>query len=177
MKIFVRLLITIIAFSFILITISAVTGISLVVPISDTDKRLGLNSTLPPDSAISVFSKFNFSSGNWKAYIVVEPSDFQSLHPLLHKRSCVKTDDNALLREMQKTWLFKVSKDADLTTVTGSIYLFKENELVFSSGIVLDENFTALQNRQYGEMLPVNKNAMVNSAKRFKPVCWPVIFL
>jgi hypothetical protein len=46
---------------------------------------------------------------------------------------------------------------------------------MFRSGIVLDTHSQVLQNSLYGEMVPVDKNAMINSCQQFRKVYCPVV--
>ncbi len=168
------------AFTIIIITLIVMegillkTGYCLVMPLSEIGKEFKLNYKIKHRKVLSIFSKFDFSKDNWKVYIKIDPSDFNDLHPLIPKTMCITTDDRKILQQMKETWQFKII-DGDIATVTSTFYLLKNNKLVYESGIVLDKSSIALQNEEYGEMIPTNPYAIINSCKQFKKVYWPII--
>lgn len=155
--------------------LSYLTGYGIVIPLSG-QKKLFLNEKAKPGDVIAVFSKFDFSKGDWKAYIVLSSDDFSDLNPAIPKRSCIKTTDRQLLQQMKKDWRFKVT-EGDAGTVASDFYLFNNGELIYKSGIILLKNSQRLQNEEYGEMVPVNSTAIIESCKQFKRVKWPVVLL
>lgn len=156
--------------------LSLITGRSLVLPIFEANKTPRVNIKGKPGDNIDVFSNFDFTKDDWKAYLLISSDDFADLHPLIKKRSCLKTTDRRLLDQMKKTWKFKIT-EGDIATVGSELVLFKNGKLVFKTGIVLDKNAQRLQNEEYGEMIPVNNLGVINSCKQFKRVYWPVVFL
>lgn len=152
---------------------------NIVIPLSVAKNGM-INNALPdtkPDGNISLFSKCDFSKGNWSAYLVVAPEDFDDLHPFIPKRVCLKTNDRSVLQQMQKSWIFKGNKDGDMATVNSTFYLVNNGMIVFETGIVLDKNNQGLQNGAFGWMKPVDGRAMLNVCSSFKQVYWPVVIL
>lgn len=154
--------------------ISMVTGRSLVLSIFEGNKNVALGIKAKPGDELNLFSKFDFTKDKWKAYLIISSDDFSNLNPLIKKRTCLKTTDRHLLEEMKKSWRFKVT-EGDIATVESELFLFKNNKLVFRTGIVLDKDVQRLQNEEYGELVPVNSSAIINSCKQFKKVYWPVV--
>lgn len=149
-------------------------GKTLVFNISDytpsIEKDLTIGDTINP------LSQFNFSEGDWKAYIVISGNDYNDLHPEVTKATCLKTTDYKILNEMKANWSF-IFKNADLATCTSSFYLFQNGKLMFESGIVLTKETQGLQNRQFGWIKPIERNGMIKALSKFNRVYWPVVFL
>src|SRR4051812_30548587 len=92
------------------------TGYNIVLPLSATANDR-LNNSPPravPGKELNPFSNYYFSQGEWSAYLVIVPEDFQDLHPQISKRVCLKTDDISLLKQMQKSWSFKCNENGDM---------------------------------------------------------------
>ena len=170
-----------IAFGVLLLIIAvgmSLTGYTLAISLSQINSDR-LNTPLPKarsDQNLQPLSDYDFSKGNWTAYIVISTDDFNDLNPLIGKRVCWKTNSKALLMKMKKDWVFKYRENSDMATVNSSFYLVQDGVMVFESGIVLDKNNQGLQNSKYGWMQPVNGMAFVNICKGFKKVYWPVVF-
>lgn len=151
------------------------TGYNLVLPLT-VGKKVQLNEKVKSGEQLAIFSKFDFSKDKWKAYIIIGHDDFEDLNANITKRSCLKTTDRFLLEEMKKSWKFKIT-DGDAGTIGSDFYLFKNGKLVFKTGIILSKNSQRLQNEEYGEMVPIDPNAMIKTCKQFKNVYWPVVIL
>ena len=111
MKIKKRIFKVIIIFSLLFFVSAAFTfftGYSLVLPIS-TNKKLYLNAEFNPGDTLAIFSKFDFTKDNWKAYLVISHDDLKDLNPAISKFTCLKTSNRKLLLQMQKSWKFKIT--------------------------------------------------------------------
>jgi hypothetical protein len=155
--------------------ISYLTGYSIVLPAAG-NKKAYLNRKVKVGDELAVFSRFDFSKDNWKAYINLSTDDFSDLHPAIKKRSCLKTISRRLLEQMQKSWRFKIT-DGDAGSVSSDFYLFKNGKLVYKTGIILSKTSQRFQNEEYGEMVPVDSVAMINVCRQFKSVYWPIVIL
>jgi hypothetical protein len=160
---------------FISIAFTFFTGYSLVLPIT-TDKKIYLNAKLKPGDTIAIFQKFDFSRDNWKAYLAIGFDDLNDLPPAIPKYTCLKTSNRKLLRQMQKSWKFKIT-NGDAGTVASGFYLYKNGKLVYKTGIILLKTSQRLQNEEFGEMIPINSKAMLNTCRQFHRVYWYVVFL
>lgn len=155
---------------------SFITGYSLVLPVSAVENGSRSGAEARPGDKVSVFANCDFSKDNWKAYLVLSSDDLNDLHPLIKKQTCLMTTDPNVLNEMKKSWRFRVT-GGDVATVESAFYLFKNNKLIYKTGIILDKTSQRLQNSEYGELIPVDAAAMLNSCKQFKSVYWPVVVL
>ena len=162
-----------------ILVVISLAGYNIVIPLSvvNNDRLNASVQKAVPGKDINLFANCDFSKGNWSAYLVIAPEDFDDLDPLISKRVCLKTDNIALLKQMQKNWIFKYNKDGDMATVNSVFYLVHNGVVVFESGIVLDKNNQGLQNAVYGWMRPVDGSAMIGACSRFKKVYWPVVVL
>ena len=151
----------------------SVKGYNIVIPFSQDGDILPYFKSKAGDT-VNVFSKFDFTKDEWIAYIVIPSSDFVNLNAQIPRRTCLKTTDRNLLQKMKREWRFKITQ-GDVATVESTFYLLKNGKTVFQSGIVLDTHSQVLQNSVYGEMLPVDKNEMINTCREFKKVYWPVV--
>ncbi|MFC0518607.1 hypothetical protein ACFFGT_30615 [Mucilaginibacter angelicae] len=158
--------------------VMSLTGYSLVIPLSHVNNDRH-NTSLPraePGENLQPFSNYDFSKGNWTAYIIISTDDFNALNPLIEKRVCWKTNSKTLLTKMKKDWVFKYRENDDMATVNSSFYLVRDDVIVFESGIVLDKNTLGLQNSNYGWMQAAKSEAFVNICRDFKKVYWPIVF-
>ncbi len=170
-----KILIVLLSVIIVLTILSYLTGYSIVLPISG-NKKAYLKEEAKPGDEIAIFSKYDFSKGDWKAYIVIGIDDFGDLHSSIKKRTCLKTTNRGLLQQMKKSWIFKVT-ESDAGTVASDFYLFKNGELVYKSGIILLKTSQRLQNEEYGEMIPLDSAAIIRSCQQFQRVYWPVVIL
>lgn len=151
----------------------SVKGYNIVIPVAKSGDILPVLKLKSGDT-VNVFSQFDFTKDDWVAYIVIPPSDFADLNSQIPHRTCLKTTDRNLLQKMKREWRFKMTQ-GDVATVESVFYLLKNGKTVFRSGIVLDTYSQVLQNSVYGEMVPVDKNAMINTCREFRNVYWPVV--
>lgn len=173
-----RILITLATLLLLIAVIMSLTGYSLAFPLSQVNNDK-LNPALPkarPGENLQLFSNYDFSKGDWTAYIVISTDDFNDLNPRIEKRVCWKTSSKTLLMKMKKDWIFKYRENDDMATANSSFYLLLNGRVVFESGIVLDKNIQGLQNSKYGWMQSVNDEAFVNICADFKKVYWPIVF-
>ncbi|WP_374163611.1 hypothetical protein [Arcticibacter sp. MXS-1] len=154
--------------------ISVIAGYTLVIPISRSEQ---LDSqVLVKGDTINIFKKVDFSKGDWSVYINLSRNDFENLSPAIKKTSCLKTSDIKVLERIRNQWNF-VYSGTDIATAESIIYIFKNNKLVFKSGIVLDKDRQGLQNSTYGWMEATEPGVLAETCKNFKKVYWPIIFL
>ena len=124
---------------------------------------------------VAPLKDFDFSQGQWKAVLIIDPNDFNRLDKKIPKARCLMTNDVNVLKEMQQTWHFVV-EGGDLATVTSSILFVRDGKLVFESGIVLEDGNEGLQSPDFGWVVPTQKDALLDSCKKFKGVHSPVVF-
>lgn len=156
--------------------VSLITGRTLVVPITKMAQCETCQQDLKKNDNINLFADLDFDNGNWKAYLVLSSDDFEYLNSSVHKASCLETTDKQVLKAMQSNWKFRYT-EGEISSVGSTILIFKDNKLMFKSGIVLDNYREGLQCQNYGWLQPLNPNALSNSCKMFKRVYWPIVFV
>jgi hypothetical protein len=85
----------------------------------------------------------------------------------------LKTNDIALLKQMQKEWRF-IYTEGDVATVESEIILCHNGKQVFRSGIVLSKARQGLQNRQYGWLEASPNGILTDQCKKFEKIYFPV---
>jgi hypothetical protein len=154
-------------------TVNCFIDCTLVIPVSSYRST---NLPLKVGDKVNFFNNFDFSKGHWSAYIVLNRYDYKDLDPAIKKAGCLKTTDISLLQKMKQQWNF-VYTGADMATVQSAIYIFRDNKLVFESGIVLDKVNQGLQSEMAGFTHTEKPNALTESCAAFKKVYWPVVIL
>lgn len=155
----------------ILTILSMVTNYCFVVPISKTEPKR----SLATGDTVNILKGVDLEKGKWKAYLTISRSDFDNLHPSIEKASCLKTEDLKVLKRIQRDWNSIIS-GSDLATVESFIYIFKDDNLFFKSGIVLDDHNQGLQSPDYGWISPVDSNALIATCKTFKRYIGPLFY-
>lgn len=125
---------------------------------------------------IQVLENYNFDNGDWRAYILIEPEDSDNFSKELPKGRILKTTDKELLKRMQKDWKF-IYIGGDFATVQSRLIIYKDDNIVFQSNIVLEEQLDALQSGYFGALFPTNKGDIIKYCKQFKRVYSPIVFL
>ncbi|WP_299119649.1 hypothetical protein [uncultured Tenacibaculum sp.] len=125
---------------------------------------------------IKVLDNCNFEEGNWVVYLIINKDDSDNIDVRIPKGKILKTEDVELLKSMKNNWLFKYT-GGDLATVQSQIRFYKDDVLMFSSNIVLDKEFKALQNSDFGAVYPIEENIMIKYCMRFERVFLPFVLL
>jgi len=124
---------------------------------------------------VKLLSDFNFSEGDWAAYIIFNNEDNNSANRLLSLKA-YKTQDTSLLNNMKKDWIFDCT-GSDMATIQSHMYLFNEGVLKYKSGIVLEKNLQGFQSPQCGWVQSKETDIIYNYCKEFKPIYWPILIL
>jgi hypothetical protein len=80
-----------------------------------------------------------------------------------------RTLDTALLKEMQRSWVF-IYTAGDVATVESRLMLYKDGKIMFSTGIVLDEQGQGLQSPDFGWLEPLKEVRLSRQCSRFRRV-------
>jgi hypothetical protein len=172
MKLLKKGFILILSLFIILLIFCWLTGFVLALPISKYSYQVNAHQK---GDTINPLSKFDFSKGKWKVYLIYNWSDTKN-NTINHKGSAFKTSDVSILNSLKKHWNFKYT-GGDMATVESEIYFFSDGVLVFKSGIVVDKDIIGLQNPEFGWLPPINSQTAINPLRQFTRVLSPVIFL
>lgn len=116
----------------------------------------------------------DFSHGNWKVYVSIDPYDFETISNKITKAMCLKSNDIQLFQKMQEEWEF-VYTGGDVATVQSAIYFINNGRIVFQSEIVLDKGYEGLQSSEYGWLRAEEPLLLSEHIKEFKKVWWPFV--
>lgn len=125
---------------------------------------------------INIFDEFDLNKGKWSVYLNLSLSDLKKLKGVLPERTCLKLTDVEVLRKMKDDWKM-VYTGGDMATVESSIFIIRDGDIVFNSGIMFNKNTEGLQSPVYGWIEPIEKDIIKKYCKKFKPVFWPVVIL
>lgn len=148
----------------------------LIVFIKEERKSFIIEKEYRKGDTIEVLNRLNFNEGYWVAYLVINKEDSEDIDNRIPTGKILKTENVTLLKEMKRNWVFKYT-GGDLATVQNQIKIYKNKELMFSSGIVLDKNFEALQNSDVGYVYPLKKHNMIKYCMQFERVFYPFVML
>ncbi|WP_282918555.1 hypothetical protein [Porphyromonas macacae] len=118
----------------------------------------------------------DFTQGENKIIIYTNWEDLQFLPPQIKGWTLLECTNNKIIEEIKNNFVFeRVSEDFVETTAFDSrIFFFKDNILVFSSKIIIDENIS-LHFQNTGWTFATNYNELINSFSKFKPIYFPII--
>jgi hypothetical protein len=164
----------------VVLTLSAI-GYFVINPIliirSDTiDTSMIAPDSLEKGDTVKIFDSFDFSKGDWKAYVSIRNSDNMNLSEAIPKGKLLTTDDIEVLQNMKEHLHFRYT-GADVATVENELLLCKEGKVVFGSGIIIDQVQRGLQNQTYGFLECQPFDGLINYSAKFKRVYWPVVIL
>lgn len=95
---------------------------------------------------IKVFDSYNFEEGNWKVCVLI--NERVEISPNIPFGRYLYTEDINVIKRL-KDMSFEYT-GADITTVENEIILYKDNQIIFRSGIVIDTKKQGLQNGTFG---------------------------
>lgn len=153
--------------------ITYLTGYSLILALNKPAEKVFIECD---KGILTPFKSYDFSEGDWEMLFVVSSSDMDELPENFKKRNCFKTNDLDLLRKIKNEWKFQCSNGKDLSTVESKLYLYKNKNLVFVSGIVLNSNREGLQSSEFGWIESSNR-VLSKNLKEFQAVYFPIVLL
>jgi len=168
-----KVIITVLSLVVISFLFTLLFGYSLVV---NPNEKLDLAEMNCEDGEINPFDSFNFSEGSWKMYVQINSSDINELPESIRRVNCLKTTDINVLQNIKNNWNFSCSEGADASTVESKVYLLKDGEVVFESGIVISEAIEGLQNSSFG-WIHSNEQLISKELAKFDRVYSPIVFL
>lgn len=114
--------------------------------------------------------------GEWAVYLVLDKYDFEKLTPDLKPYKVWKASSGSVLKQMQNAWDFK-PRGSDIATVTSSLIVVHNGEIVFDTGIVLDRDMMGFQSQDFGWAEPVEEEKFAATLKEFRRVRSPLVFI
>ena len=114
--------------------------------------------------------------GEWAAYLLLDKYDFEKLTPELKPYKVWKASSASVLKQMRHAWDFKPG-GSDMATVTSSLIVMHNGEIVFETGIVLDRGMIGFQSQDFGWAEPVEKEKFAATLKEFRRVRSALVFI
>lgn len=118
----------------------------------------------------------DFTQGENKIIIYVNGADVRFLPKKIKRWALLECKSNKIIEEVKNNFVFeRISNSVvETTDLDSRIFFFKNNILVFSSKIMIEENISLrFQNR--GWTFATNYNELINSFSKFKPIYFPII--
>lgn len=128
---------------------------------------------------INPLQKINFKN-NCSIYIVISRSDLNELPTSItrkkyHLNKVLHTSDFKTIEKIKDNFNF-IYTGGDLATCESMIYIFNDNNLVFQSAIVIEENHFGLQG-QYGWIYAKESKTIIEILNDFQSYPFPILFL
>lgn len=171
---FKKILITIVTVFLVVVVVLLLTGRTVIIPVSKYKAKT--NSALNKGDIVKPLETFDFSKGDWKAYVVFNSTDIKELPQNFAHNNCFKSTDRELLKRMQNGWEFEY-QGGDMATVQSKLLLFKNGDLVYRTGIVVSNEVEGLQSGEAGWLDGTNEKKISKYLIDFKKVYLPIIFL
>lgn len=119
---------------------------------------------------------FNFDEGNWTAFVVFSRDDRPHLPASISNFKVIRCDDKVVLKELQDQLEFDYT-DGDMTTVASKILIFKNDRLMFDSGLVVESGMEGFQSRDFGWIENNNPGSLAKILSKFKRTWSPLMIL
>lgn len=118
----------------------------------------------------------DFSKGKNKIIIYTNWEDVRFLPGEIKKWTLLECEDNKTIEEVKHYFVFeRVSDDlVETTNFDSRIFLFKNNMLVFSGELMVEESIS-LHFNNTGWTFATNYDELINSFSKFNPIFFPII--
>ncbi len=118
----------------------------------------------------------DFSTGNNVAYLLFSKEDIKELPEQMSKYKILECSDNKTLQNLKSNFWFEKT-NGDMATCESKIYLYKNDELVFHTSIVLTNNSVGIQSIKTGWANASDEEKLKDIFLKFKPVKRPIVNL
>ena len=109
---------------------------------------------------------------NCEIYLCMSLDDLNAKNRLLNGKVFVCADVK-VLKSIKYNFNF-ISEGGDVATVNSRMYIYKNDKLIFSSSVVVEQGLFGLQSSQFGW---VENNKLLPLIKKFRRVYAPLLFL
>ncbi len=125
---------------------------------------------------VNPLKDFNFNDGKWTAFVIFTNDDRPHLPASIKNCTVIRCEDTSILTEIQDSLEFDYS-GGDMTTVASRILLFKNDRLMFDSGLVVEPDMEGFQSRDFGWIENKNPGALARILSKFQRVWSPLVVL
>lgn len=118
----------------------------------------------------------DFTQGENKIIIYVNGADVRFLPKNIKRWTLLECKSSKIIEEVKNNFVFeRISNSVvETTDLDSRIFFFKNNKLVFSSKIMIEESIS-LRFQNTGWTFAINYNELINSFSKFKPIYFPII--
>lgn len=118
----------------------------------------------------------NFIQGENKIIIYTNGADVRFLPKKIKRWVLLECNNNEIIEEVKNNFVFeRVSESVvETTDLDSRIFFFKNNMLVFSSKIIIEES-VCLRFHNTGWTFATNYNELIKSFSKFSPIYFPII--
>ncbi len=139
------------------------------------------NTSFHKGDTIEPLKQYDFTENNYSVYIVIHRNEVEELPAFIGRKKfslnkVLWTDELTVLKKIQKEFKFTYT-GGDIATCQSMIYVYSDNDLIFQSAIVLEENTFGLQNQHFGWTPVLNSHQIISVLKEFKPYYYPILCL
>lgn len=135
-----------------------------------------INYAFKSGQTVNPLEEFDFSDGKWTAFVVFSNDDRPYLPAGIKNSTVIRCDDKVVLKELQNQLEFHYS-GGDMTTVVSRMLLFKNDLLMFDSGLVVEPGMEGLQSRDFGWIENKNPGSLARILSKFQRVWSPLVVL
>jgi hypothetical protein len=125
---------------------------------------------------VNPLADFNFDEGSWTAFVVFSNDDRPHLPASIENSTVIHCDDKVVMKELQDQLEFHYT-DGDMTTVASRILIFKNDRLMFDSGLVVESDMEGFQSRDFGWIENNNPGSLAKILSKFQRVWSPLVIL
>lgn len=128
------------------------------------------------DNLYNPIDTVDFTRGENKIIIYTNGADVRFLPEKIKRWSLLECNDNETIEEVKNNFVFKKISESvvETTDLDSRIFFFKNNTLVFSSKIMIEEN-VLLRFQNTGWTSTINYNELIKSFSKFSPIYFPII--
>ncbi len=141
----------------------------------DNDKEINISEDqIVNDSIVNPLG--GLVTDNVEIYLYIADSDLSLLPDKMLKNKLLYTNNPLVIKELVSNFNFKYTH-SDMATCESVLYIYSDKELIYKSNIVIESDIIGFQNESSGWLQAVNKDQIIESLHKLKPVYYPIVFL
>lgn len=131
----------------------------------------------PSDNLYNPIDTIDFTQGENKIIIYTNKGNLQFLPENMKKWTLSECTDNDVIEKVKKNFVFeRISEDLVETTNSDSrIFFFKDNTLVFTAEMEIENEVISLYFRNTAWTFAINSQELISLFQVFKPIYIPII--
>jgi hypothetical protein len=139
------------------------------------DPILSANPKLKKNQTFKLNQFINSKNKQLRAYLILGTADMKSLPSSISKYRVLKTIDKELVQDLLNLDLKAAT--SDISTVTSTLVIYADKQIVFSTAIALKTLNSGFQQNSLGWISPIDEARFIEIFSKFKPHYIPVLIL